>query len=251
MSNRIMAHLVAFFPHRDGSLEVARGLIAGGAHYLEVQFPFSDPTADGPLIQKACDEALKQGFTVHGGLRLVSEIRAFSDIPVFIMGYANTVYFRGVERFMAECREAGVRGLIIPDLPPGYDEGLYSFGAQFDLAVVPVICPTIGEERLDKVLDLKSEYVYATLRTGTTGAYSEIGEKNISFLRKAGSGGSKLVAGFGISTRQQVEALAPHVYASVVGSAFIREILSAKIPDFFHLMELKMRSLIENEAVET
>jgi tryptophan synthase alpha chain len=244
MPDRIMAHLVAHFPTRGGSLDAAAALAEGGASYLELQFPFSDPTADGPVIQSACTAALRQGFTVSDGMKLAAEILSRTGVPLFIMGYANTVFFRGLKRFLEEARQAGVRGLIIPDLPPGCDEGLYSLGAGVGLAVVPVICPTIGDERLDTVLSLKPEYVYATLRTGITGAYSDIGERNIGFLRRVSKSGSKVIAGFGISSRRQVEMLSPFVHASVVGSAFVKEILDANGANIFETLKSRMTSLL-------
>jgi tryptophan synthase alpha chain len=244
MSHKIMAHLVAYFPDRESSLDIARVLSEGGARFLELQFPFSDPTADGPLIQEACTIALRQGFTVKGGFALASEICSVTGLPVFIMGYANTVFFRGIERFLVEAREAGVQGLIIPDLPPGCDEGLYTLGAEAGLCVVPVICPTIGENRLKTVLSLKPEYLYATLRKGITGDYTEIGMHNITFLKKIVSSGSKVLAGFGISSKKQIEQLAPLVHAAVVGSAFVKEILASKDGELLETLQSKIMSLV-------
>jgi tryptophan synthase alpha chain len=244
MSHRIMAHLVAYFPDRESSLGIARVLAEGGARFLELQFPFSDPTADGPLIQEACTIALRQGFTVKGGLALASEICTVTGLPVFIMGYANTVFFRGIKRFLDEALETGVHGLIIPDLPPGCDEGLYTLGADAGLSVVPVICPTIGEKRLKTVLSLKPEYLYATLRKGITGDYTQIGPHNTAFLKRVGTSGSKLLAGFGISSRKQIEQLAPLVHASVVGSAFVKEILNSKDGELFKNLRTKIMSLL-------
>ncbi len=103
-SPRIMAHMVAFSPDRAGTLEVARGLAECGSAYLEVQFPFSDPTADGPDIQRACGTALEAGFTLSEGFRLVAEICSFARQPLFIMSYANLVFTRGVEKFLGACQ---------------------------------------------------------------------------------------------------------------------------------------------------
>ena len=110
MAERIMAHLVAGFPDREGSLAIARTLIDGGCDYLEVQFPFSDPTADGPWIQRACDLALRAGFRLEEGFRLAGEIARLSPVPVFLMSYANPLVVRGVEAFVDEARRAGAAG---------------------------------------------------------------------------------------------------------------------------------------------
>ena len=224
MLSRIMAHLVAGYPDRRASLEVARGLIDGGCGYLEIQFPFSDPTADGPLIQEACDRALKAGFRLGEGFELVEEIQRLAAPPIFIMSYANPVIVRGVEAFLAEARRAGAAGVIVPDLPIDTDEGLFALSKRLGLHAVPVVSPNTSEKRLELLRALDLEYAYATLRGGITGAYTEIGEENLVFLRRLGALHLKILAGFGISTLEQVRALEPHVHAVVAGSVFVREI---------------------------
>jgi len=225
---RIMAHMVAFYPDRAASLEVARGLADGGCSYLEVQFPFSDPTADGPDIQRACGTALGSGFTVTEGFRLLSEIRRSIPVPIFLMSYANLPFTRGVERFLSECGDCGVRGVIVPDLPPDYDEGLFSHCGRRGLAAVPVVSPSMREERLARIASLEPEWVYATIRSGTTGSFTRIDPASLSFLETIGAFSAgrpvKVLGGFGVSTREQVKALGPHAHAVVVGSAFVREI---------------------------
>ena len=139
MSSRIMAHMVASFPDRAGSLKVARALVDGGASMIEVQFPFSDPMADGPDIQAACARALSAGFTVSDGFELVGEICSATTVPVYIMSYANLLFAKGIDRFLAETKDAGARGVIVPDLPPDYDEGLFRSAAGLGLSAVPVL----------------------------------------------------------------------------------------------------------------
>jgi tryptophan synthase alpha chain len=224
VASRIMAHLVAGYPDRNASLEAARGLIDGGCSYLELQFPFSDPTADGPLIQEACDRALKGGFRLGEGFELVAEIHHLASLPIFIMSYANPVVVRGVEAFLAEARGAGAAGVIVPDLPIDADEGLFALAKRQGLHAVPVISPNTSDKRLDLLRPLDLEYAYATLRGGITGAYTEIGAENLSFLRRLGALNLKILAGFGISTFEQVRVLEPHVHAVVAGSVFVREI---------------------------
>ncbi len=170
MPNRIMAHLVAHYPDEESSLEIARGLADGGAAYLEVQFPFSDPTADGPVIQAACARALAQGFTVSAGFALITRISRATSLPVFVMSYANMVFRAGIGEFVRRCRDAGAKGIIVPDLSPGADEGLYAEGARTGIAAVPVIVPTMSSRRLEAVRAVNPEFLYAALRTGITGA---------------------------------------------------------------------------------
>ena len=221
MTNRIMAHLIAFYPDEDRSLDVARALIDGGAEYLELQFPFSEPTADGPAIQRACARALSLGFTLSAGFGLLSRICKLTEVPVFVMSYANPVYRRGVGEFIKRCLGAGARGLIVPDLPVDCDEGMYAAAAAAGIEAIPVVVPTVTRERLELIKGLGTGYLYVALRKGITGAKTVIGEENLSFLSRVSRPGLKILAGFGISERAQVEALAPKVHAVIVGSAFV------------------------------
>ena len=221
---RVMAHLVASFPDWQASLEAGRGLVEGGAAFLEVQFPFSDPTADGPHIQAACDAALQAGFTLRRGFELVAALRAGSDVPIAVMSYANLIFQNGVAGFVRSCREAGANAIIAPDLPPDYDEGLYAAGADAGIAVIPVVVPTTTPERLRMVVGRarNSDWVYAALRKGITGSYTAIGADNLAFLGAIRALGGQPLAGFGIRDRAQVEALAPHVAYVVVGTWFVQ-----------------------------
>ncbi len=224
-----MAHLVAAFPDWDTSLRVGEAMIDGGAGLLEVQFPFSDPTADGPWIQRACADALAAGFAVDDGFRLVDRLANRSDAPqVFVMVYANLAFRPGIEPFLARCRDAGARGVIVPDLPPDYDEGLYAAGRNLALEVVPVVPVTARAERLRTVVESsRTGSLYTALRKGVTGGYTRISDDSVRFLRDARALGVSVMAGFGISERAQVDALAPLVDTVIVGSAFIRALLEA------------------------
>ena len=224
-----MAHLVAAFPDWDTSLRVGEAMIDGGAGLLEVQFPFSDPTADGPWIQRACADALAAGFAVDDGFRLVDRLANCPDAPqVFVMVYANLAFRPGIEPFLARCRDAGARGVIVPDLPPDYDEGLYAAGRNLGLEVVPVVPVTARAERLRTVVESsRTGSLYTALRKGVTGGYTRISDDSVRFLRDARALGVSVMAGFGISERAQVDALAPLVDTVIVGSAFIRALLEA------------------------
>jgi len=242
---RIMAHMVAFYPDRAASRAVARGLLDGGCAYLEIQFPFSDPIADGPDIQAACTAALAAGFTIQEGFRLVSEIRQGSAAPIFLMSYANLLFTHGMARFLTRCAECGIAGVIVPDLPPDYDEGLFDAAKGFGLFAVPVVSPSMRQERLQRIGALHPEYVYATLRTGTTGPRTSIDKAGISFLQRVQALNpdqpAKILGGFGISTAGQVGDVAPYAHAVVVGSALVREI--AKGGDPYAAVLGKMREL--------
>ncbi len=240
----IMAHLVAHYPDPERSLAVAEGLVDGGASYLEVQFPFSDPTADGPVIQHACQYALDGGFSVDAGFDFVRALASVAArgpgadaaaeaaddaggpraVPIFIMSYASLLFARGVRRFLEDGARAGATGFILPDLPLDYDEGVFAAARDVGTTIVPVTVTSARETRVALLLESRPEYVYVALRSGTTGAKTELGEENLRFLDRLRDAGVRAMAGFGVSERAQVEALDPHVHATVVGSAFVRTV---------------------------
>lgn len=225
---RLMAHLVAGYPTDELSLAAARALVAGGADILEVQLPFSDPSADGPAIQGACTEVLSRGFRTADGLSLISKIRSeFPGVPVYLMSYGSLVYTPGVRNFCSRAAGSGVSGMIIPDLPFDCDEGLTESCREFGMENIPVAAPSMSRERLDLLARAGFRHIYAALRTGITGTDTKIDAATLDFLSRAGAGGSKIYGGFGISNGAQSAALADSVEAVVAGSVFVRLIAEA------------------------
>jgi len=225
----LMAHLVAGFPDKTGSIEVGRGLVEGGAEYLEVQFPYSDPTADGPTIQTACGRAVEDGFRVNDGFDVVETLahETNGETPIFVMSYAGLVFARGVERFVRDAKERGAIGLIVPDLMPGYDEGLFDIARREEMTAVPVVAPSVTPTRLAEILELRSPFVYAAIRTGITGTKSVIDEHVREFLMSVRRPSTRLIAGFGITEYEQARALQQFADVLVVGSAFVRVAIDA------------------------
>lgn len=226
---RLMTHMIAGYPTGETDIEVARGLIDGGCSYLEVQFPFSDPSADGVPIQMACVESLEGGFRVRDGFALIRRIREISDVPVFIMGYGAVVFARGIQEFVQETAAAGAAGLIIPDLMPSYDEGLFEAGRSAGVAVVPVVPPGLSDERITEILALDPAYVYASLRVGITGSRTSLDRDVFTFLSRLRGTGAQVLAGFGIQTYDQVAELRSHADVLVVGSTLVRTIGQAVV----------------------
>ncbi|MFA6506779.1 MAG: tryptophan synthase subunit alpha [Treponemataceae bacterium] len=224
----LMAHLVAGYPDASGCRAAARGLVEGGATYLEVQIPFSDPSADGPAIRDACSVALAKGSSVKEALALVADLRAsYPWVPVFIMAYTSLVFTPGIAVFADAAAKAGASGLIVPDLPFDADEGLADACSDASgkvpggLCSVPVAAPSMKPSRLAAMAALGRPYLYAALRAGITGAATEIGADTKAFLTAAGKGGSKILGGFGIRSGTQARAVAPFVHAVVAGSVFV------------------------------
>jgi len=216
----VMAHLVAGYPTNAIAQAAARGLVSGGVSYFEVQFPFSDPSADGKAIQTACAAVLERGYRLDDGFAFVAGLRRdYPEIPVFVMTYANLAYKGGIAAFVERAAAAGVSGLIIPDLPFDADEGLSAACAARGLVSVPVAAPSMGKERIAKLVAAGRPYVYAALRAGITGSATVLDASTDAFLRSVS--GPKILGGFGIRDGDQSRALAPQVHAVVAGSVFV------------------------------
>ena len=225
MKNKIMTHFVSGYPTIEQSLEIGKILIEGGASYLEMQIPYSDPTADGPVIAAACDKALAGGFRVDRAFNMCRELTGLENaVPLYLMSYGGIVFNMGIETFVTRAREAGAAGVIIPDLAPGADEGLALACQKNELNCVPVIIPGISDKRIEEIISQEPEWVYLALRRGITGTLTEMGEENLSTLNKLKRRKVKIMAGFGIQNREQVNAVAPCCDAVIVGSQAVRVI---------------------------
>ena len=224
-NTKLMAHLVAGYPTDEIALEAARALVDGGADILEIQLPFSDPSADGPAIQTACTTVLSRKYRTKDGLAFIEKVHTeFPKIPIYLMSYGSLVYTPGLEDFCKRAKESGVSGMIIPDLPFDHDEGLTKACKSNSMENIPVAAPSMSKDRLDKMAKAGFKYIYAALRTGITGSDTKIEDGTINFIKQVSSGGSKVYGGFGISSGSQAKVLAPYVEAIVAGSVFVRTI---------------------------
>ena len=220
---KLMSHLIAGYPDKETALIAARSLVKGGADILEIQLPFSDPSADGPAIQTACTKVLEKGYKTSEGLEFIHELhKEFPTIPIYLMSYGSLVYTPGVENFCKRASNAGVSGMIIPDLPFDFDEGLTQACQKYHMINIPVAAPSMSQERLSKLAHSNFPYIYAALRTGITGTETKIDENTKAFLKKVSEGGSRVYGGFGISNGKQSKALCDSVEAIVAGSVFVR-----------------------------
>ena len=218
---KIMAHMVASYPTDEIADTVAQAMVDGGVSYFEVQLPFSDPSADGPLIQHACASVLGRGYRVSDGFAFIGRLRErYLQIPVYLMTYANLAYRQGIASFAKRCADVGVSGVIIPDLPFDSDETLRVSCEAVGIESVPVASPSMSGDRLRSLRDRHYTTLYAALRAGITGTETLIDSGNLAFLDALG-GESRVLAGFGIRNGEQVRLLAPHVHAVVAGSVFI------------------------------
>ncbi|ALL11978.1 tryptophan synthase subunit alpha [Caulobacter henricii] len=224
-----VTYIMAGDPDAATTLSVLKGLPGAGADLIELGFPFSDPMAEGPTIQRAAQRGLKSGMTLQGTLDLVAAFReGDSDTPVILMGYLNPVLNRGFESFAVAAAKAGVDGLIIVDCPPEEADPLSDALEAEGIALIRLAAPTTDDARLPMVVRRTSGFVYYVSVAGVTGVKSADAADvapAVERLRKAS--GLPVAVGFGIRTPDQAAAVARVADAAVVGSALVDEIESA------------------------
>lgn len=216
-------------PNYDASLAILKGLPAAGADVIELGMPFTDPMADGPAIQLANIRALDNGQDLAKTLQMVREFREGEQAtPLVLMGYFNPIHKYGVERFIAEAKDAGVDGLIVVDLPPEHNVDLCDPAQAAGIDFIRLTTPTTDDKRLPKVLNGSSGFVYYVSVAGVTGAGSatlDHVEQAVTRLRRHTD--LPLCIGFGIRTPEHAATIARLAEGVVVGSALIDQIANA------------------------
>jgi tryptophan synthase alpha chain len=221
---KLVAYIMAGHPSKKRSIEVGKRLAAAGVSALEIGIPFSDPLADGPVIQRAGQKALAAGMTVAGALEVAAGV-AREGVPVVLMTYINPVLSYDPRKFAAEAAQAGVAGVIVPDLPIEEAEPIAGWLRAASLDTVFMVAPTTPPDRISAVVDHSSGFVYCVTVTGITGVRRELPEgveELLAEVRKR----TKLpvAAGFGISRQEHLKALRGKLDAVVVGSAIVDEV---------------------------
>ena len=212
------------YPDRQQSLEVIAALEAAGADLIEFGIPHSDPLADGPTVQTATYAALVGGTTVADCLRMARELRDQGvDTPFCAMSYYNPILAFGEERFATAAADAGIDGLIVPDLPPGESELLEPACRAAGLATVYMLAPTSTEERIESVARHSTGFIYLVSVTGITGARDELPPGLSAFVERVRRHTDlPLAVGFGISTGPQAARVSEMVEGVIVGSALVK-----------------------------
>ncbi|MCP5088124.1 MAG: tryptophan synthase subunit alpha [Rhodobacteraceae bacterium] len=221
-----VSYIMAGDPDFDTSLEVVKGLPAAGVDIIELGLPFTDPMADGPTIQLAGQRALAGGMTLKRTLELAAEFRKSDDTtPIVLMGYYNPIHSHGVEAFLAEAKAAGIDGLIVVDLPPEEDDELCIPAGEAGLNFIRLATPTTNSERLPKVLQNTSGFIYYVAITGITGAGSASAETvGAEVTRIKASTDLPICVGFGIKTADAAAEMAAVADGAVVGSAIVEKL---------------------------
>ena len=226
----LIPYLMGGYPDRARSIEIGRRLAAAGAAALEIGIPYSDPLADGPSIQRAGQAALAAGASVPAILEVAREVAA-EGVPVVLMTYVNPVLAYDPRRFAADAAQAGVAGVIVPDLPAQEAEPVAGWLRAAGLDTIFLVAPTSAEERIEAACQASSGFVYCVTLTGVTGARREMASGLPDLLRRVRTHTAlPIAAGFGISRPEHVRALSGLADAAVVGAALVDEVHAGRDP---------------------
>lgn len=223
-SKLLSLYFCAGCPTLEGTGDVIKTLENRGISMIEVGMPFSDPLADGPVIQSAGTIALKNGMTLKLLLAQLKAIKDDVNIPLIIMGYLNPIMHFGIEKFFAACADAGVSGTIIPDLPfADYQKVVKPIADRYDIRVIMMITPETSEERIRFIDDNTDGFIYMVSSASVTGAQSNFDDAKQAYFNKVNA--MKLrnprMIGFGISNKQTLESAQNNAAGAIIGSKFV------------------------------
>jgi tryptophan synthase alpha chain len=220
-------YFTAGYPGVDDTLRVAKSLEKAGADLLEIGIPYSDPIADGPTIQESSTQAISNGMTIERLFNQLEDLRSEVKIPVLLMGYLNPVIQYGIEAFCKKCKEVGVDGLILPDLPMHeYQEVYEPIFDEYGIYNVFLVTPQTAENRI-RIIDQNSQgFIYLVSSASITGAKSGISEEQVDYFRRIDHMklNSPTLIGFGISNKNTFDTACRYAQGAIIGSAFIKQL---------------------------
>lgn len=226
-SNILSVYFTAGFPEKESTLDIIRHLDSAGVDMIEIGIPFSDPVADGEVIQKSSQQALENGMNLRLLLDQLKDVRKYTDLPLIMMGYLNPIYRFGFKEFCQECASIGIDGLIIPDLPLIELEETYGdILTDHNLKNIMLISPNTSEERIKKIDELATGFIYMVSSASTTGAKRGLSEDQLSYFTRINSMTLKnpKVIGFGIGDKETFDTACQHSDGAIIGSAFIKHV---------------------------
>lgn len=233
-------YFTAGYPNLNDTFSIIEDLEKSGVDMIEIGLPFSDPLADGVVIQNSSTIALQNGMTTDLLFKQLENIREKVKIPLLIMGYFNPILQYGVEKFCAKCAEIGIDGLIIPDLPiEVYTESYESVFGKFNLLNVFLITPQTSESRIRKIDEVSKGFIYMVSSASVTGTKDIFGDEQIIYFQRIKSMNLKSpqIIGFGISNKKTFETATEYAQGAIIGSAFIKHLSdenSGSIEEFIH-----------------
>ncbi len=217
-------YFCAGHPTLDATAETIKALERNGVQLIEIGIPFSDPMADGPVIQEAATQALRNGMSLRVLFKQLEGIRNDVKIPLILMGYLNPIMQYGFEAFCQSCQACGIDGVIIPDLPfKDYRETYKAIADQYDIRIIMLITPETSEERIRFIDDNTDGFIYMVSSAAITGAQRDFNEQKQAYFRRieAMQLRNPRMIGFGISNRQTYEAAAANASGVIIGSRFV------------------------------
>jgi tryptophan synthase alpha chain len=218
-------YFTAGFPNLDSTAAIIRTLAEAGADMIEIGIPFSDPMADGPVIQHSNQIALQNGMSLKLLFNQLSDIRKEVKIPLLLMGYLNPVMQFGIERFCAECSRTGIDGVILPDLPPLiFAEEYISFFKEYDLYNILLISPQSSSERISSLDKISRGFIYMVSSSSVTGTKNRFTDDQMSYFRRVQNMNLKnpCLIGFGISSRETFSDAGKFSRGGIIGSGFVK-----------------------------
>ena len=218
-------YFCAGHPTLDSTAQIIRTLEQKGVDMIEVGIPFSDPMADGPVIQDAATKALRNGMTLKLLFSQLADIRKDVKIPLVLMGYLNPIYQYGYENFFKKCNETGIDGVIIPDLPfKDYIENVKSIADKYDVRIIMLITPETSDERTRFIDDNTDGFIYMVSSASTTGAQKEFDRRKQEYFNHVNNMGLRhpRMIGFGISNKQTLESAQANAAGCIIGSKFVQ-----------------------------
>ncbi len=219
----LMTHIVLGYPSFETNREVIRQMVENGVDCIEMQIPFSEPMADGPVILKANQDSLASGTKIADCLAFSAEMTAAYDIPFLFMTYYNIIFKYGEEAFFVKAKEAGIKGFIVPDLPPEQGESFLRLSGQYQIDPILIFAPTSTDERMHQLDRSGRGFIYCMARRGVTGKKSEFGDDFTDYLNRCRAATGKPIAvGFGIQNHEDIDVLIGKADMAVIGSQTIR-----------------------------
>ncbi len=230
----LSVYFTAGYPNLDDTVKIIKSLSDHGVDMIEIGVPFSDPMADGPVIQASGQKAINNGITQKLIFKQLENIRQITDIPLIMMSYINTAMQFGFEQYCHNCAEVGVDGLIIPDLPSEIHLSEYKqFVDDNGLDFIQLITPETSDERIRSIDDMSKGFIYMVSSASTTGAQQSFNEAKQQYFSHIESMNLKnpTLVGFGVSNQATFRAAADHSRGCIIGSAFIKLLGSCKSID--------------------
>lgn len=211
-------------PSIEKTYELVKALVAGGCDIVEIGVPYSDPLADGPVIQAAANRALAGGVTVDQVFELVRQVRKEVTVPLVFLMYVNTIMVYGKEKFISNCKEVGIDGLIVPDVPYEEQEEILPLMQTYGIELIPLVAPT-SKDRVKKITEGSKGFVYCVSSMGVTGRNSEFHQGIEAYIEDVRAQTDlPLAIGFGISSNEDVKRFETIADGVIVGSAIVREV---------------------------